>query len=266
MHPKIEQIIQKSKERADALSESNTHTKCNDRRDIFESIGFACNRRHIPIIAEIKPASPTGKFANVNTEVASQIASEMENAGAVALSVLTEPCYFEGSIENLESARKHTSIPVLRKDFIVDKSQMHEASSDLILLIVGVLGKRLPEFIEIARRRNIEPLVEVHNEKELEYVLECDTKIIGINNRSFETLEIDLETAERLIPLVKEHDRKYNQKHLVIGESGVKGTDDATRMIRAGADALLVGTYLMKGNLKDKMKQLIEANKNQEIV
>ncbi|ODV48976.1 indole-3-glycerol phosphate synthase [Methanohalophilus euhalobius] len=266
MHPKIEQIIQKSKERADALSESNTYTRHNDIRDIFESIGLARSRGHIPIIAEVKPASPTGKFADVNPEMASQIACDMENAGAVALSVLTEPCYFEGSIENLESARKHTSIPVLRKDFIVDKNQMHEASSDVILLIAGILGKRLPEFIEIARRRNIEPLVEVHNKKELDYALECDTILIGINNRSFETLEIDLETAEKLIPLVKEHDRKYNQQHLIIGESGVKSTDDAARMIKAGADALLVGTYLMEGNLKEKMKQLIEANKNQEIV
>jgi indole-3-glycerol phosphate synthase len=143
---------------------------------------------------------------------------------------------------------------------------MHEANSDVILLIAGVLGKRLPEFIEIARRSNIEPLVEVHNEKELEYVLECETNLIGINNRSFETLEIDLETAEKLIPLVKEHDHKYNQKHLIIGESGIKGTDDARRMIKAGADALLVGTYLMEGNLKEKMKQLIKANNNKEIV
>jgi indole-3-glycerol phosphate synthase len=266
MHPKIEQIIQKSKERADALSESNIRTRCNDRRDIFESIGLVCKRGDIPIIAEVKPASPTGKFADVNPKMASQIACDMENAGAVALSVLTEPCYFEGSIENLENARKHTSIPVLRKDFIVDKSQMHEANSDVILLIAGVLGKRLPEFIEIARRSNIEPLVEVHNEKELEYVLECETNLIGINNRSFETLEIDLETAEKLIPLVKEHDHKYNQKHLIIGESGIKGTDDARRMIKAGADALLVGTYLMEGNLKEKMKQLIKANNNKEIV
>ncbi|PQV43397.1 MULTISPECIES: indole-3-glycerol-phosphate synthase [Methanohalophilus] len=266
MHPKIEQIIQKSKERADALSESNTYTRHNDIRDIFESIGLARSRGHIPIIAEVKPASPTGKFADVNPEMASQIACDMENAGAVALSVLTEPCYFEGSIENLESARKHTSIPVLRKDFIVDKNQMYQANSDVILLIAGILGKRLPEFIEIARRRNIEPLVEVHNKKELDYALECDTILIGLNNRSFETLEIDLETAEKLIPLVKEHDRKYNQQHLIIGESGVKSTDDAARMIKAGADALLVGTYLMEGNLKEKMKQLIEANKNQEIV
>jgi indole-3-glycerol phosphate synthase len=266
MHPKIEQIIQKSKERADALSESNTYTRHNDIRDIFESIGLARSRGHIPIIAEVKPASPTGKFADVNPEMASQIACDMENAGAVALSVLTEPCYFEGSIENLESARKHTSIPVLRKDFIVDKNQMYQANSDVILLIAGILGKRLPEFIEIARRRNIEPLVEVHNKKELDYALECDTILIGLNNRSFETLEIDLETAEKLIPLVKEHDRKYNQQHLIIGESGVKSTDDAARMIKAGADALLVGTYLMEGNLKEKMKQLIEANKKQEIV
>jgi indole-3-glycerol phosphate synthase len=234
MNPKIEQIIRKSKERSNSLSESNKYTICNDRRDIFESIGLVCKRGHIPIIAEVKPASPTGKFADVNPEMASQIACYMENAGAVALSVLTEPCYFEGSIENLESARKHTSIPVLRK--------------------------------EIARRRNIEPLVEIHNKKELEYALECDTILIGINNRSFETLEINLETAEKLIPLVKEHDRKYNQKHLIIGESGVKSTDDAVRMIKAGADALLVGTYLMEGNLKEKMKQLIEANKKQEIV
>jgi len=170
-----------------------------------------------------------------------QIARYYEEMGACAISVLTQPVYFMGSVENLRIARESTStsIPILRKDFILDERQLEGPKSDLVLLIVA-FSQPLDDLIEVARARGMEPLVEVHTAEELDEALKTDARIIGINNRNLKSLEIDLGTFERLGPIAKDSGA------FVIAESGVESRDDVTRMIDAGADALLVGTSLMK--------------------
>ncbi len=218
------------------------------------------NKGKVPVIAEIKPASPTTKNQDVFPEDAISIAKEMKRAGATALSILTEPDHFNGSIENLKAVRESLDIPILRKDFIIDEIQMKEISTDMILLIAGLLKNDLGLFIEKARSYGFEPLVEVHNKEELNAALDTPATIIGVNNRNLKDLSIDLATSEELIPYIKEYDRQYGTDHLVISESGVYTVDDARRMIQAGADALLIGTAIMKsGNVYEKTREIVEA-------
>ena len=170
-------------------------------------------------------------------EVAAYTRAYTEN-NACAISVLTEPTHFLGSLENALIARR-SGLPILRKDFIFDERQLSEVQADLVLLIAA-LGIDLKRFVDGARAHGMEPLVEVHDESELKLALESGTKIIGINNRNLNTLEVDLGTFERLASLAKKADV------FLIAESGVHSREDALRMMRAGADALLVGTELME--------------------
>ena len=156
---------------------------------------------------------------------------------ACAISVLTEPTHFKGSLENARIART-TGLPVLRKDFIFDERQLSEVQADLVLLIAA-MEIDLQRFVDLARARGMEPLVEVHTGPEMEMALKTDAKIIGINNRNLSTLEVDLGTFERLAPRAREAGM------FLVAESGVHSREDARRMIEAGADALLVGTELM---------------------
>jgi indole-3-glycerol phosphate synthase len=193
------------------------------------------SRGIIPVIAEIKPKA-LGR-ALTTEEAASYSRAYAEN-DACAISVLTEPMHFLGSLENARIARR-AGLPVLRKDFIFDERQLSEVQADLVLLIAA-LGIDLKRFVDGARVRGMEPLVEVHDESEMKLALESGTKIIGINNRNLNTLEVDLGTFERLAPLAK------GAGVFLIAESGVHSREDALRMMRAGADALLVGTELME--------------------
>ncbi len=156
---------------------------------------------------------------------------------ACAISVLTEPTHFKGSLENAAIARG-AGLPVLRKDFIFDERQLPEVQADLVLLIAS-LGIDLQRFVDLARARGMEPLVEIHTGPELERALKTDAGIIGINNRNLSTLEVDLATFELLAPRAREAGA------FLVAESGVHSREDARRMMQAGADALLVGTELM---------------------
>lgn len=247
-------IIASTRGRVRNIKEINTaHTLTT--RSIEKSIQAAKNKHNIPVIAEVKPASPTIQNRDVIPEDAAVIARTMEEAGASAISVLTEPAFFKGSLENLKYVYEAVHIPVLRKDFIVDKRQLYEAQSDLILLIAGILDDQLHELITLAMDRGLQPLVEVHNEDELKIVLDSDAKIIGINNRNLKTMEIDLSTTEILAPVIKEQDAN----RIIISESGISTPDDAVRVMQAGADAILVGTYIMKGDIYKNTKNLVEA-------
>ena len=158
--------------------------------------------------------------------------------GACAISVLTEPTHFMGSLDNVGTARE-TGLPVLRKDFIFDERQLHEVQADLVLLIAS-LNIDLECYIDRARSLGMEPLVEVHTRDELESVLKTDAKIIGINNRNLNTLQVDLGSFERLAPMASD------AGVFLVAVSGVYSKEDAKRMMDAGADALLVGTMLME--------------------
>lgn len=253
MHQILEDIISSTIERANTLPQKTT--KPITARTLARSIRLVNKKQHIPVIAEVKPSSPTTHNRDVSPADASQIAMAMEKAGACAISVLTEPDYFHGSLENLEHVRQAVSIPVLRKDFIIDERQLYEVESDLILLISGILGNRLPGFIALAKDRGLQPLVEVHDLAELMAVLDIDADIIGINNRNLKTMEVDLATTEELAPIIREH----SPDKIIISESGILTPQDVVRVVRAGADAVLVGTSIMKGDIYENTKLLAEA-------
>jgi indole-3-glycerol phosphate synthase len=247
MHQIIHEILESTRKRIP----STIHKGKLVSRDFKKYIDQRKHDNLIPVIAEVKPSSPTRFIRDVTPIEAAKIANQMESAGAAAISVLTEPHFFKGSIKNLESVRQKVKIPVLRKDFILHKNQIHEVKSDLVLLIAGILGDELHEFVDEAISSGREPLVEVHTMDELEIAMNTSTKIIGINNRDLITMKVDLTTTEKMAPLISDR--------IIISESGISSPDDALRMMDAGVDAILVGTSIMQGNVYEKTYELVHA-------
>jgi len=192
----------------------------------------------VAVIAEVKRRSPSKGWIQPAMDAARQ-AKAYEAAGARAISVLTEPEHFAGSIEDLVAVRAAVSLPVLKKDFHVEPIQLIEArarGASAALLIVRALGPAgLPRMMEAAKRFALEVLVEIRDEQELDLALECGARVIGINNRNLETLAIDAATSERLLERVP-------SSIIAIAESGVSSREDVERVARPGADAVLVGS------------------------
>ncbi|MDW7725730.1 MAG: indole-3-glycerol-phosphate synthase [Candidatus Methanoperedens sp.] len=249
MHQVINDILESTRKRIPS-SGSNVISSVK-ARSFRESVNECKKRNQIPVISEVKPSSPTKFIRDVTPQDAALIAVTMEKAGAAAISVLTEPLFFKGSIKNLDSVRHAVSIPVLRKDFIIGKAQICEAESDMVLLIAGFLGDELGDFVDTVIKTGREPLVEVHNMSELENALATKANIIGINNRDLATMKVDISTTEELAPLVS--------GRIIVSESGISSPEDAVRMIEAGADAILVGSSIMQGNIYDKTSKLVNA-------
>jgi indole-3-glycerol phosphate synthase len=247
MHQIIQEILESTKKRIPSTIKKRKLVS----RDFKKYIDHRIQDKLIPVIAEVKPSSPSRFIRDVTPLEAAEIAHQMESAGSAAISVLTEPNFFKGSIKNLESVRQKVKIPVLRKDFIIHKNQIPEVESDLILLIAGILGDKLDEFVNEAISSGREPLVEVHNMDELEKAISTGTKIIGINNRDLTTMKVDITTTEKLAPHINDR--------IIISESGISSPDDAIRMIDAGADAILVGTSIMQRNVYEKTYELVHA-------
>jgi indole-3-glycerol phosphate synthase len=198
----------------------------------------------VSVIAEVKRASPSkGPLATIDDPAA--LAAEYESGGAAAVSVLTEGRRFGGSLDDLRSVRSRVSIPVLRKDFIVSSYQLWEAraaGADMALLIVAALDQpALVSLVERAASIGLTPVVEVHDELELERALDADARLIGVNARNLKTLEVDRGAFARLAPRIPEH-------VIRIAESGVRGPRDVIEYARAGADVVLVGETLVTGD------------------
>lgn len=262
MHSVMKEIVKATEKRVEGIQvrENKELDICFKNRDIIKSIKEKQSNNQVPVISEVKPASPRGKLMDISPIDAAEIALKMEDAGAVAISVLTEPDFFNGSIENLQKVRENVNIPVLRKDFVVDEIQMNETESDLILIIVGILGEKSKAMVKQAIKQGFEPLVEVHSKEELAIALDTDTRIIGINNRDLRTLEISLDMTVELAPMIREFDKRNNTEHIIISESGIHDTSDVIKVINAGADGILVGTSIIKSNdIYGKTKELVEA-------
>jgi indole-3-glycerol phosphate synthase len=200
------------------------------------------SREGLNVIAELKPASPSrGVIRDPFDAVA--LARTLAAAGAAALSVLTEPEFFGGSLKNMRDARKEIAAPVLRKDFIFDAWQVWESranDADSFLLIVAALEQgALIELMALGRQLGMEPLVEVHTSIELDRALAAEARMIGVNNRDLRTLEVRLETALELIELIPD-DR------VAVAESGLSTHGDLQRLRDAGFDAFLIGERLMR--------------------
>jgi indole-3-glycerol phosphate synthase len=201
----------------------------------------ALSRDGLNILAELKSASPSRGVLRDPFDPVS-LARALEAAGAAALSVLTEPEFFRGSLKNLRDARKEVALPVLRKDFLFDPWQVWEAranDADSFLLIVAALENVvLRELIALGRELGMEPLVEVHTAPELDRALAAEARIIGVNNRDLKTLTVRMETSFELIDLIPD-DR------IAVAESGLRTHDDLLRLRDAGFDAFLIGEHLM---------------------
>jgi indole-3-glycerol phosphate synthase len=208
------------------------------------TIGFERKLRaeaDIAIIAEIKRQSPSRGMLNAHMGVI-ELVSLYERAGAAAISVLTEDKFFRGCANDLVTARSNTSLPILRKDFIIDEYQVWESrviGADAILLIVSVLSDaELSQFSRLAQTLDLDVLIEVHNRSELDRALSLKPRIIGINNRNLATFETDLRTFESLAASIP-------VDTLVISESGVHSRDDILFLKGRGADAVLIGESII---------------------
>ncbi len=198
--------------------------------------------RGVAVIAELKKASPSKGLIRADFPVA-ELARELEAAGAVALSVLTDERYFQGSLQNLEIASQVTQLPCLRKDFMVDEFQLLEArahQADAILLIVaGLEQAELSGLYQHARKLELDVLCEVHDAMELQRALEAGCETIGVNNRNLHTFQVDLNTSLQLAELMP-------AGVLKVAESGIESGDDIARLRQAGFDAFLIGESLMR--------------------
>jgi indole-3-glycerol phosphate synthase len=198
-------------------------------------------QRRVRIIAEVKKASPSKGVLKVDLDPAAQ-ALAYRAAGACAISVVTEEDFFQGELGWIDVIRKASNLPVLRKDFVYEPFQVYEtraAGASAILLIVAMLQPGLlKDLVALARSLNLETLVEVHDETEVGEALEAGADIIGVNNRDLKTFNVDIQTSVRLAKHIP--DNRY-----FIVESGIHNTTDINLLLNAGADAFLIGEYLL---------------------
>jgi indole-3-glycerol phosphate synthase len=232
MAPAVESILAAARERPGGDRRLSV-----DARSLHGAVDAAETSGRVPVVAEVKPTSPTTEGTHAVDPVSA--ARRMVAGGATALSVLTEPDHFGGSPAALERVRAAVDVPVLRKDFLLREDHLDVVAADLALVIARFVDD-LPGLVSAARERGMEPLVEVHGVAELEAALEAGATVVGVNNRDLARLEVDLATFEAVAPTVPEG-------VTVLAESGISTPADVRRMRRAGADALLVGTAIMDG-------------------
>ena len=212
----------------------------------------ALSKNKLNLIAEFKRNSPSKNIQEKDFDIKKII--NIYNKYADAVSVLTDSKFFSGSLGDMKEVSNLTNLPILRKDFIIDEYQIHEArfyNADALLLIASVLsGEQINNFIDVANDYKMNCLVEVHTEDELNKVLKTKAQIIGINNRNLDTLEIDLNTTLRIAD-------KIPSDRIIVSESGIKDKDYVNK-IKDKVNAILVGSQFMNSdNLEEDMKNLI---------
>lgn len=218
----------------------------------------ALQNNSIKLIAEIKRASPSAGIIRDDFDPV-QIASTYQENGAAAISVLTETEYFQGSLDHLRKVKQATNIPILRKDFIFDEYQIYESrvcGADAVLLIAAILElEQLSELVHLVQELGMTSLVEVHTEEELNKVLMTEAKIIGINNRNLDTLEVDLSVTSRLRKLIP-------LDRIVISESGIRTREDMVKLESLKVNAALIGETLMSSeDIGRKVRELLGKEK-----
>lgn len=209
------------------------------------------------LIAEIKQASPSKGILREDFRPL-DIARIYEEGGAAAISVLTEERFFKGSLRILEKVREKVSLPLLRKDFILDEYQIYEArafGADAVLLIAAILeDSRLRDYQALASDLSMDALVEVHVEEEVERAMATDSGLIGINNRDLTTFKTDLETTFRLL-------KGISGNRVTISESGIGTREDIQRLEESGVGAVLIGEAFMKcDDIGKKIRELFGKN------
>lgn len=211
------------------------------------------------VISEIKSASPSAGIIREKINPG-EVAKNMKKGGAIAISVLTEPTFFKGSLENLQITRESIDLPILMKDIIISSTQIEAAynvGANLVLFIQalfdrGYCDQKLEDMISLAHSKKLEVLLETHNEKEFVAALETKADLVGINNRDLGSLEIDLNITKKIL-------EKYNKNNkLIISESGIKTPTDLIFLHNCGADAFLIGSAIMENkNILEKVKEFV---------
>lgn len=234
----LDEILRLTEKRISRLPASFPEAGGRPRASLAAAI--RSNDRRNAIIAEIKCASPSRGIIRRNVDM-SMMAGVLEQGGCTALSVLTEPYFFGGTCRDIARVKSAVSLPVLRKDFIIDERQIAESlalGADAVLLIASVLKERLPGFVDTVLDHGLEPLVEVRTRTEAELALSTKTTLIGINNRDLVTLGVDRSTTRSLSDHIRYDGR------LVVSESGIRSADDIREMKRY-CDAFLIGSAIM---------------------
>ena len=229
---------------------------------IFSSVSLKkaiAESKENAVITEVKAASPSRGTIKSNFDPV-EVASAMENGGAVGISVLTEPKHFNGSLGYLAKIRKAVKLPILMKDIIINPLQLETASkigANAVLLIEAIFEREycevgVDEMIAQAHARNLEVLLETHNESEFQSAIDSDADLIGINNRDLRTLKVDLRITERIMKKYPAHEK------VVVSESGVITTTDLLFLRKCGAQAFLIGSaIMMAGNIEKKVKEFV---------
>ncbi len=220
-------------------------------RDIFEYNNFS-------IIGEIKKKSPSAGTLKARINIKDMV-KIYERAGIKGISIVTDKKYFDGNLDFIEEAKKYSSLPVLRKDFIIDEYQIYEsrlARADAILLIASILdGKELSAFVKKARFLNMTPIVEVHSKEDVKKAIRSTTEIIGINTRDLKTFKTDLNLIKKLAKIIP-------KERLIICESGIKSPEDINEiLIDERIKGVLIGTMFMKAK-EENIKEFVEKINN----
>jgi indole-3-glycerol phosphate synthase len=244
----LDQIVAKTKfklkEKKLGLSIEELISKLDSQNFKESNFKKSLENKTEAIIAEIKKASPSAGIISENFDPILK-AKEYESFGVSALSILTEEDYFLGNIQYLKDIRANTSLPILRKDFIVDDYQIYESKligADCILLIASILNDdELKVFSETAEKLKLDYIIEVHNEEELHRIENFSSAIIGVNNRNLKTFEVDINNSIKLKKIFKED-------NIFISESGIKSKKDIQQLQQHNINVFLIGESMMKGD------------------
>jgi indole-3-glycerol phosphate synthase len=217
------------------------------------------SNKHATLLAEIKFSSPSlGKIRTLSNPV--DIAKQMIQGGAKALSVLTQPHMFNGTPEYFIQIRQAVNVPLLMKDIMIDTVQIDAAEkigADYMLIIQSLFDqgflKDIDEFIKYGHKKGLKILVEVHTKQEFQNALKTESDLIGINNRNLDNLEIDLKTTEKVL-------EGYKKTRPILTESGIETPEDIQYLKKCGADAFLIGSSIMKSdNIQEHVRKLVNA-------
>lgn len=246
MNQMIEQILEKNKPEIEKRKKRNAirDTQYEKNNSFVQAIEKGFQADGIAVIGEIKLASPTAVHLGDEQSILERV-SDYEAARVSAISVITEPFFFHGSLDFVKKVKHQVSLPVLQKDFVVDGYQIKEArqiGSDAILLIVKLVDlETLKRFVDLAIEIGIEPIVEINDEADLEMALQTKTKVIAVNARDLNTFQVDVKKAAQLL-------KQIPDTFIKLGFSGIKTSTEVKLYKTAGAKGVLVGTELMKAS------------------
>jgi len=256
----LQDIVTLKRKEVDALKSKRVITEFVDSKRLLKGIRpfkeAISSGEGLNLIAEIKKKAPSFKRNFFRKLDVTTIANIYKAEGAKAISVLTDKKFFSGNILHINEVKRTVDIPVLRKDFIIDEYQVYESryfGADAILLIARILSvDQIKSFMHLAKKINMDTIVEIHDEFDLEKALLSGADIIGVNNRNLETFMISMDIVSRLIP-------KIPKEIITISESGISSNEDISRIRKAGVNAVLIGgAFLGADDIAGKIREIMQ--------